>query len=90
MDHVTLAATAAAIVLAVAHVVAATFSRGARDRAAQPLVDAASAAALTRAQLTAHRALCSWCTIASLATAAAAPLAIPEARAALRTLRQRM
>lgn len=44
--------------------------------------DAAGGLLLTE-QLTKHRKLCFWCTIAALAQIATLPLALPEARAAL-------
>ena len=73
---------------------------GARDRArtlpwvpllalAKAAGDAASGALLTAEQLTKHRALCSWCTVAAAAQVAVLPLAVPEARAAWRSLRGR-
>lgn len=49
--------------------------------------DAAGAAWLTAEQLTKHRALCFYCLVASAASWAALPLALPEARAAWRSLR---
>ncbi len=73
---------------------------GARDRArtmpwvpllvlAKAAGDALSGAVLTAEQLTKHRKLCSWCTVAAAAQIAALPLAVPEARAAWRNLRGR-
>ncbi|MGK5446271.1 vitamin K epoxide reductase family protein [Streptomyces radiopugnans] len=53
------------------------------------LVDAAGAAVLFAEQVTRHRRVCSWCTLAALANAAAVPAAWPEARAAWRVLRSR-
>jgi uncharacterized membrane protein len=72
---------------------------GGRDRAqVQPLIplalatkvtlDAAGAGKLTVDQWTKHRAFCVWCLLAAGATFATVPLAIPEARVALRQLRQ--
>ncbi len=52
--------------------------------AAKVLVDAAQAGKLTVDQWTKHRAFCFWCLLAAGATFATVPLAIPEARAALR------
>lgn len=51
--------------------------------------DAAQAARLSRDQWTRHRAFCSWCLLAAGATFAVLPLAWPEARDALRQLRER-
>ena len=50
--------------------------------------DAAQAAKLTRDQWTEHRAFCSWCLLAAAATFATVPLVLPEARDALRRLRE--
>jgi uncharacterized membrane protein len=55
--------------------------------AAKTAGDAAGAALLTAEQLTRHRRICSYCTVAAAATAATLPLALPEARAAWRELR---
>jgi uncharacterized membrane protein len=55
--------------------------------AAKVLVDAAQSTRLTIDQVTKQRALCLWCLVTTAATYATVPLAIPEARAALRTLR---
>jgi len=52
--------------------------------AVKVLVDAAQAGKLTVDQWTKHRAFCFWCLLAAGATFATVPLAIPEARAALR------
>lgn len=57
--------------------------------AAKVVLDAAGAAFLTAEQLTKHRKLCSWCLTAAAASVAMVPAALPEARAALRTLRGR-
>jgi uncharacterized membrane protein len=73
---------------------------GAGDRAARtpwiPLalaaktgVDAAGAGYLFAEQVTKHRAVCSWCTVAALAQLATLPLALPEARQAWRAWRGR-
>jgi len=58
--------------------------------AAKTAVDAAgSSVFLLAEQLTKHRSLCSWCTVAAPAQVATLPLALPEARVALHTLRRR-
>ncbi|MGI8798484.1 MAG: vitamin K epoxide reductase family protein [Pseudonocardia sp.] len=57
--------------------------------AAKSTVDAASGIYLFLEQITGHRKLCSWCTLAALANVAAAPLVWPEARRAWRALRGR-
>lgn len=57
--------------------------------AAKTAGDATGALLLTTEQLTKHRRLCFWCTVAALAQVATLPLALPEARAALRRLRAR-
>ena len=54
--------------------------------AAKAGMDAAQAGKLTWDQWAKHRAFCSYCLLASAATFAAAPLVIPEARAALARL----
>lgn len=51
-------------------------------------IDVLLSAKLTLDQATKHRAFCAWCLTAAGATFAALPLVIPEARAALRRLRQ--
>ncbi|MGN6088862.1 MAG: vitamin K epoxide reductase family protein [Actinomycetales bacterium] len=60
---------------------------------AKAVADAGNALYLFAEQLTKHRRICSWCTVAAAANVAALPLALPEARAALpvlwRRLRQR-
>jgi uncharacterized membrane protein len=56
--------------------------------AAKTGIDAATAAKLTADQWTEHRAFCGWCLLAAGATFAAVPLALPEARDALRSLRK--
>jgi uncharacterized membrane protein len=56
--------------------------------AAKAAGDAAGAALLTAEQVTRHRRICSYCTVAAAATAATLPLALPEARAAWRELRR--
>lgn len=57
--------------------------------AAKTAGDAAGGLLLTAEQLTKHRKVCFWCTVAALAQVATLPLALPEARAALRHLRGR-
>jgi uncharacterized membrane protein len=49
--------------------------------------DAVIAAKYTVTEWREHRALCSWCLLASAAVFASLPLVIPEARQALRNLR---
>ncbi len=55
--------------------------------AAKVGLDALVGAKLTVDQWTRHRAFCSWCLLAAGASVATVPLAVPEARAALRRLR---
>lgn len=55
--------------------------------AAKLAADGAGAAWLTAEQITKHRALCFYCLLASAATWAALPQAVPEAKEAWRTLR---
>lgn len=57
--------------------------------AAKSGVDAASALFLFLEQITGHRKVCSWCTLAALANLATVPLVWPEARRAWRALRRR-
>jgi uncharacterized membrane protein len=57
--------------------------------AAKAGVDAAGALYLLAEQVTKHRKICSWCTVAAVAQLAALPLALPEARTALQRLRRR-
>jgi uncharacterized membrane protein len=57
--------------------------------AAKVLADAGSAAYLFVEQVTAHRRVCGWCTLAAAANIAAVPLVLPEALRGLRTLRGR-
>lgn len=52
--------------------------------AAKTILDAAMAGKLSVDQWTKYRALCFWCLLTSGATLAVLPLALPEARAALR------
>ncbi len=56
--------------------------------AAKLAYDGAGAAWLTAEQITKHRALCFYCLLASAATWGALAQAVPEARSALRTLRE--
>ena len=73
---------------------------GPRDRASRtpwiPLAllakiafDCGQAGKLSWSQWSGHRAFCSWCLLAAGSTFAMLPLALPEAAAALRTLRAR-
>lgn len=55
--------------------------------AAKVVADAASSGYLFAEQVTKHRAVCSWCTVAALASWASVPLVLPEARRAVRALR---
>lgn len=55
--------------------------------AAKAGTDAAAAAKLTVDQWTHHRAFCSWCLLAAGATFTSLAYTLPEARAAVRTLR---
>lgn len=57
--------------------------------AAKVVFDALQAGKLTVDQVTKHRALCAWCLVAAGCTFATVPLAVPEARAALRNLLDR-
>lgn len=54
--------------------------------AGKAAVDASQAAKLTWDQWAKHRAFCSWCLLAAGATFAVLPLAVPEAREALREI----
>lgn len=56
--------------------------------AAKAAMDAPSGIFLFLEQITGHRKVCSWCTLAALANVATVPLAWPEARRAWRTLRR--
>lgn len=51
------------------------------------LLDVVNATRLTVDQWTKHRSFCLWCLLASAATYASVPLALPELRAAVRALR---
>ena len=51
--------------------------------------DAAVSAFLFVEQVSGHRRLCSWCTLAAIANVAAVPAVLPEARRAWRALRGR-
>jgi len=88
----------AALALASYGVSMALIGMGAGDRAQRhpviPLLaaaklafDAAGAAYLTVEQVSKHRALCAWCLAAAVASVAAVPPALPEARAAWKALR---
>ncbi|CCG01764.1 Vitamin K epoxide reductase [Blastococcus saxobsidens DD2] len=57
--------------------------------AAKTAADAGGGIYLFIEQVTKHRKVCSWCTVAAVAQVATLPLALPEARAALRQLRGR-
>jgi uncharacterized membrane protein len=57
--------------------------------AGKTAVDAAGGLYLLAEQVTKHRKVCSWCTVASLAQIATLPLTLPEARAAVRHLVRR-
>jgi uncharacterized membrane protein len=57
--------------------------------AAKTSADAGGGLYLLAEQITKHRKVCSWCTVAALAQLATLPLALPEGRAALRRLRGR-
>lgn len=57
--------------------------------AAKVLADAAGGLYLFAEQVTKHRRVCSWCTVASAASVAAVPAVLVEARQALRNLRSR-
>jgi uncharacterized membrane protein len=50
--------------------------------AAKVTVDAVSGGYLFAEQVTKHRAICSWCTVAAAASLASVPLVVPEARRA--------
>jgi hypothetical protein len=56
--------------------------------AAKVFVDATQAGKLSVDQWTKHRAFCFWCLIAAGATFTAVPLVLPEARAALKQIRE--
>lgn len=55
--------------------------------AAKIIIDAVNAGKLTWDQWAKHKAFCSYCLLAAAATFATVPLALPEARAAYRTLK---
>ncbi|GAA4744109.1 hypothetical protein GCM10023328_27320 [Modestobacter marinus] len=57
--------------------------------AAKTAADAGGGLYLFAEQVTKHRKVCSWCTVAAVAQVATLPFALPEARAALRRLRGR-
>ncbi len=54
--------------------------------AAKTAADAGGGLYLLAEQITKHRKVCSWCTVAALAQLATLPIALPEARAAVRRL----
>ncbi len=54
--------------------------------AAKVLIDAANALRLTWSQWAKHKAFCSYCLLAAIATFATVPLVVPEARAAFQQL----
>lgn len=58
-------------------------------QAGKVLADAGGATLLFAEQVTKHRRLCSWCTLAAALNLAAVPLTWPEARAAWRSVRSR-
>lgn len=55
--------------------------------AGKVVIDAVSAGYLTAEQISVHRRLCAWCVAAAAAIGATVPQVIPEARAALNSLR---
>ena len=57
--------------------------------AGKAVLDAAGGLYLFAEQVTKHKKVCSWCTVAALAQVATVPLALPEARTAWRRLRSR-
>ena len=57
--------------------------------AAKTAADAGVGLYLLAEQVTKHRRVCSWCTVAALAQLATLPIALPEARAALDRLQGR-
>ena len=57
--------------------------------AAKTAADAVGSGYLLAEQVSKHRAVCSWCTLAAAAQLATLPLALPEARAAWRAWRSR-
>jgi len=78
----------------------ALVAAGAEDRAdaapwlpllagAKVAADALSGSYLFAEQITKHRAICSWCTVAAAASVATMPLVWPETRRAWRALRGR-
>jgi FAD/FMN-containing dehydrogenase len=56
--------------------------------AGKVVTDALWSAFLTAEQASKHRRFCSWCLLSALTSVAAVPQALPEARAAWRTLRR--
>lgn len=57
--------------------------------AAKVLSDAANGGYLFAEQITKHKRICSWCTVAAIASLASVPLVLPEAKQAWRALRSR-
>ncbi len=57
--------------------------------AVKTAADAGGGLYLLAEQVTKHRKICSWCTVAALAQLATLPIALPEARAAFHRLRGR-
>ena len=57
--------------------------------AAKAVGDAASSVFLFVEQVSGHRRICSWCTLAAVANVAAVPAVLPEARRAWRAVRRR-
>jgi len=55
--------------------------------AAKVVSDAANGGYLFAEQVTKHKKLCSWCTVAAVASIASVPLVLPEAVKAWRTVR---
>jgi uncharacterized membrane protein len=54
--------------------------------AAKTAADAAGGLYLFAEQITKHRKICSWCTLAAVAQISTLPIALPEARAAVRSM----
>lgn len=57
--------------------------------AAKTLADAASSVFLFVEQVSGHRRICGWCTLAAVGCVATVPTVLPEARHAWRALRAR-
>lgn len=56
--------------------------------AAKVFADAAGSGYLFAEQVTKHRALCGWCTVAAACSVASVPLVVPEARHAWKSMRR--